>query len=70
MDAPRCGTCRWFDPDFAPDDNPAEALGLCRWPADRLPHSLRYGNRERMAVGPLEGESCPGFEPPPAESSG
>jgi len=57
-----CGTCKWFDPDFAPDDDPAEALGLCTWPAERLPYSLRYGNRERMAVGPLEGETCTTWE--------
>lgn len=64
LPARRCGTCRWFNPDFAPDDNPAEALGLCEWPAERLPHSLRYGNRERGAVGPLEGTECPTHEAP------
>lgn len=58
----RCERCRWFNPDFAPDDDKEQALGLCEWPADRLPWSLRYGNRERMAVGPLEGFNCPQFE--------
>jgi hypothetical protein len=62
-----CGTCRWFDPDYAPDDNPEDALGLCQWPANRLPHSLRYGNRERMAVGPLEGQDCSCYEPQEGE---
>jgi hypothetical protein len=57
-----CGSCRWFNPAYVPCDDPAEALGLCEWPPERLPFSLRYGNRERMAVGPLEGVDCAGFE--------
>jgi hypothetical protein len=60
--AKNCGACRWFDADYAPDDDPADALGLCGWPADRLPYSLRYGNRERMAVSPIAGEKCSCFE--------
>lgn len=59
----RCKSCRWFDPDFAKLDTDEESLGLCEWPADRLPYSLRYGNRERMAVSPLDGADCPCFEP-------
>lgn len=59
----RCKTCRWFNPDFAKLDTDEESLGLCEWPADRLPYSLRYGNRERVAVSPLEGADCPCFEP-------
>lgn len=57
-----CGQCRWFNPDFAPADDPKEAIGLCEWPADRLPYSLRWGNRERVGVGPLEGDGCATFE--------
>lgn len=57
-----CGECRWFDASFAPLETPEESLGLCEWPSDRLPYSLRYGSRERVAVGPLDGESCPCFE--------
>lgn len=60
-----CKTCRWFDPSFAPDEDEHEALGLCEWPADRLPYSLRWGNRERVAVRPLEGSDCPCYEPAP-----
>lgn len=57
-----CGNCKWYDPDYAPDDNPEDALGLCRYPAERIPYSLRYGNRERMAVCPLDGCNCYCFE--------
>ncbi|MEN3238259.1 hypothetical protein PUR29_32955 [Methylobacterium ajmalii] len=57
-----CGTCTWFDPIYVPVDETEEAVGLCEWPAERLPHSLRWGNRERLAVGPLEGENCPCHE--------
>lgn len=57
-----CAICRWFDPDFAPDPDPEEALGLCEWPAERLPFSLRYGNRERTAVRPVDGDECACFE--------
>lgn len=60
-----CKTCRWFDPSFAPDEDEHEALGLCEWPADRLPYSLRWGNRERVAVCPLDGSDCPCYEPAP-----
>lgn len=65
MTGKRCGTCSWFNPDFAPHDDPEEAMGLCEWPAARLPFSLRYGNRERSAVGPLEGTACPCHETKP-----
>lgn len=58
-----CGTCRWFDPDFAPNDDPEEALGICKWPADLLPTSLKYGNRERGAVRPFEDSNCRQFQP-------
>ena len=57
-----CGSCRWFDPNFAPDPDPAEALGLCLWPVERLPFSLRMANRERSAVGPLDGAKCATYE--------
>lgn len=57
----QCGSCHWFDADYAPDDDPEQALGLCNWPAERLPYALRYGNRERVAVGPLDGRECPCF---------
>lgn len=63
MTGKACGNCRWFNEDYAPnDEDPSEALGLCEWPAERLPISLRYGNRERVAVCPLEGETCPCHE--------
>jgi hypothetical protein len=62
MTEQRCGSCRWFDPDFAPNEDEEEALGLCDWPAENLPWSLRWGNRERVAVGPLEGATCPQWE--------
>ena len=58
-----CRDCRWFKPfdsDYDRDD--PDELGLCEWPADRLPWSLRYGNRERTAVSPLDGKGCVGFE--------
>jgi len=61
--ARKCKLCRWFNPDLALLETEAESLGLCEWPADNLPWSLRYGNRERLAVGPLEGSDCPTFEP-------
>ena len=64
MSERRCETCRWFDPEFAQLDTPEESLGLCEWPADALPFSLRYGNRERTAVGPLEGAECPCWQAP------
>jgi hypothetical protein len=62
VDLKSCGTCRHFNPDFAPDDNPHDALGLCEWPAANLPVSLKYGNRERGAVGPFEVAGCSCFE--------
>lgn len=61
-----CANCRWFDLEalcFTKDDDPEEAIGECQWPSERLPYSLRYGNRERMAVHPADGEGCAGFEP-------
>lgn len=57
-----CKLCLWFDPDYAQMETEEESLGICEWPAERLPHSLRYGNRERLAVRPLEGTSCPTYE--------
>jgi hypothetical protein len=65
-----CASCRWFDASFAPDDDPREALGLCEWPASLLPHSLRWGNRERVAVSPLEGTECSCHEPRPEPPAG
>ncbi len=58
-----CAACRWFNADYAPDDNLEDSLGLCEWPAKRLPYSLRYGARERMAVRPIDGTTCPCWEP-------
>lgn len=57
-----CQDCKWFDTEYAPDDDPEEALGLCQWPAENLPWSLRWANRERTAVGPLEGDNCSCFK--------
>lgn len=57
----RCETCAWFDPDFVPAEHcvdPEDAMGLCEWPANQLPFSLRYGNRERLAVAPKDGAQC------------
>lgn len=61
----RCATCRWHDlaalfSDLA--DPPEDQLGLCTWPAERLPYSLRWGNRERAATTSLEGVDCPAWE--------
>lgn len=56
-----CGRCRWFnDPYTWDEDEPRE--GYCGWPSERLPWSLRYGNRERMAVSEIEGTDCSQFE--------
>jgi len=58
-----CGTCRWFDATYAPnEDDPELAYGLCEWPAERLPASLRGGNRERSAMNPADGRDCPCWE--------
>ena len=69
-----CGKCKWFDRTFDGllliehfDDE--EDLGGCEWPADRLPYSLRYGNRERLGVYAYEGKGCAGFEPIDAPST-
>lgn len=61
--ATECKTCRWFNrpPWYQGDDDP-DALGSCDWPADHLPYSLRYGNRERMFVAPCDGGKCPAHE--------
>jgi hypothetical protein len=63
---PQCKTCKWFDPTYYgtiyADDDESEQVGACDWPAERLPYSLRWGNRERVGVYPLEGESCPTWE--------
>lgn len=58
-----CATCRWYDATAfysGPDDD--DPIGTCDWPAERLPFSLRYGNRERVAVRPHEGTDCPCYE--------
>jgi hypothetical protein len=56
-----CGTCKWLLLDYL-YDTPEESLGFCEWPADRLPYSLRYGNRERMMVSPVDGRNCNAYE--------
>lgn len=65
-----CGTCRWFDPSnygsldasfFDPEDD----VAACLWPAERLPYSLRYGNRERLGVMYSDGADCNAWEPSP-----
>lgn len=56
-----CGSCKWYDKDYYfadPDDPPEDRIGECNWPADLLPYSLRYGNRERMATTPVDGDRC------------
>lgn len=61
-----CSTCRWFDLTtyFADlSDPPAEQMGACVWPAEQLPFSLRYGNRERTSVTPLDGAGCAQYQP-------
>lgn len=64
----RCSTCAWFGREDwyqgdGPDENGDYGLGFCEWPADRLPWSLRYGNRERMGVYANQGETCSCWEP-------
>jgi len=59
-----CGTCRWFDATYAPnEDDPELAYGLCEWPAEHLPASLRSANRERSAMNPADGKDCPCWVP-------
>lgn len=63
-----CGTCKWFDASLGgavstmEEDEDGEILGHCTWPADRLPWSLRYGNRERIGVYATEGADCSAYE--------
>ena len=59
-----CGTCHWFDRtlggNLLPEHfNDEEDIGGCDWPAENLPYSLRYGNRERMGVSARDGAECP-----------
>lgn len=57
-----CGSCKWYDPAYSNADAPPEdQLGACEWPSDRLPWSLRWGNRERLYVAPTEGTKCPQY---------
>lgn len=65
-----CGACRWFGGEFVSKDDPESSIGHCHWPAERLPYSLRYGNRERMMVEPHEGAECPCFEPAQPKDDG
>lgn len=58
----RCGNCRWFEPSEFYDPDDEDAVASCGWPAERLPHSLRYGNRERVWVTQGEGTDCSCFE--------
>jgi hypothetical protein len=58
-----CKTCRWFDADYAPDEEEDYAYGLCEWPASRLPYSFRWENGERTAVHPIDGADCSCWEP-------
>ena len=60
-----CGNCKWFEPVI--DGETAaqmsyDDVAFCMWPYDRLPFSLRYGNRERTMVTKLDGVGCAGFE--------
>lgn len=61
-----CATCRWYEP-LLPEDTAEDALGTCEWPAERLPYSLRRGNRERVMVSPTDGETCWCYEAEPDE---
>lgn len=66
MTTKSCATCKWYDADYFladPDDPPEDRIGQCGWPAERLPYSLRYGNRERMATSPVDGAECAAHEP-------
>lgn len=63
-----CGSCKWYDADAYladPNDPPEDRIGQCTWPAERLPYSLRYGNRERMATSPVDGANCAAYEAKP-----
>lgn len=69
MNKQECGNCKWFehawwDTENTRDDWLNPVLGFCEWPKDRLPYSLRYGNRERMMVEPTDGDTCSCFEHP------
>lgn len=63
--AKSCATCRWFDPTMYGTQGPPyeeDDIAACEWPAERLPFSLRYGNRERVAVKPTDGADCSCYE--------
>jgi hypothetical protein len=56
----RCETCKWWNELYPEPNDPLEdRLGNCEWPAELLPYSLRYGNRERTGVYGHEGTLCP-----------
>lgn len=58
-----CGNCKWYEPWFPYNGSAlVDESAECTWPANRLPYSLRYGNRERMSVYPLDGSNCPCWE--------
>lgn len=60
MSSQCCKTCGWYDASYYlfTEEDGDDAIGQCEWPADNLPFSLRYGNRERMATHPNEGTEC------------
>lgn len=59
----RCGNCYWADNIFPYEGQTAEDVLLeCQWPAEQLPYSLRYGNRERLSVAVSDGAKCPQYE--------
>jgi hypothetical protein len=59
-DGQNCGNCYWADNPFPyAGQRREDALLQCAWPAELLPDSLTYGNRERMSVSPDNGNKCP-----------
>lgn len=72
-----CATCRHFNPDltgygharnadgtYAVDlGDDSDDIAHCEWPAEALPSSLKWGNRERGLVKPTDGAECSGWSP-------
>jgi len=60
--AKQCATCKHFSLiEFYEPDDP-EAMGDCCWNVATLPYSLRYANRERVAVHVYDGITCQQYE--------